>query len=68
MKTTFKIISIIMFLIMLVSFVLFVSTFLGTNGGGFLDLTNVAQYFLCGIIVLSGILGGIAAFFGWRKK
>ncbi len=68
MKNALKIISIVMFLIMVTALVLFISTFFGNSGGGFIDLTNVVQYFLCGAIVVSGIIEIVTANFGWRKK
>ena len=68
MKNAFKIISIVMFLITGIALVLFISTFFGNGGGGFIDLTNVVQYFLCGAMVVSGIIGIVTANFGWRNK
>ena len=68
MKNAFKIISIVMFLITGTALVLFISTFFGNSGGGFIDLTNVVQYFLCGAMVVSGIIGIITAYYGWRNK
>ncbi|MBE6892606.1 MAG: hypothetical protein E7482_01170 [Ruminococcaceae bacterium] len=68
MKNALKIISIVMFLITGISLVLFVSTFFGNGGGGFIDLTNVVQYFLCAIAAIFGIIGIITAYYGWRNK
>ncbi len=68
MKNALKIISIVMFLIMGAALVLFVSTFFGNGGGGFIDLTNVVQYFLCAIAAIFGIIGTLTAYYGWRNK
>lgn len=50
-----KVISFIMFIIMLISILCAVTV----TGSGFLDLSNIARYFFIGIAVVCGIIAGI---------
>ena len=38
------------------------------TGSGFLDLSNIARYFLIGIAVVFGIAAVIAGRYGWKSR
>ncbi len=67
-KIILKIVSIFMFCIMIVSLILFVDVFTAGSSGGFLDLSNIAEGLFLGIMLVSGIIGGITAGFAWKKN
>ena len=60
-KIIFKIVSIVMWIVTIFSVVLLICTFTSASSGGFLDLTNVVQYFLIGIGIGSGIIAALTA-------
>ncbi len=67
-KNILKIISILMFSLTILSLILFIDVFTAGSGGGFLDLSNLAEgVFLC-VMLLSAIIGGITAHFGWKRS
>ncbi len=60
----FKIASIIMTVMMVVAIVGAATV----TGSGFLDLSNIARYFLIGFAVVFGIVAVITARYGWKSK
>ncbi|MEF2798466.1 MAG: hypothetical protein U0N50_00215 [Christensenellales bacterium] len=63
-KNICKIVSITMAVLTVVAIVGAVTV----TGSGFLDLSNVARYFLIGFAVVFGIVAVITARYGWKSQ
>jgi len=63
-KNICKIVSIIMAVLTVVAIVGAVTV----TGSGFLDLSNIARYFLIGFAVVFGIVAVITARYGWKSQ
>ncbi len=61
-KTICKIVSIIMATLTIVAIIGAVTV----TGSGFLDLSNIAQYFLIGFAVIFAIVALITGRYGWK--
>ncbi len=63
-KNVCKVTSIIMVILAIVAILGAITV----TGGGFLDLSNVARYFLIGGAVIFGIIAFITGKYGWKSN